>query len=172
MAIVSTVATVGGEIAGGNAAAAAGKANANALRLQGKQEIAVGNMNASDIRDQGRKSVGAIVAQQGANGVALDSSTAMDVQAADVTAYETDALRAIYGGQIKAWGLNTEANIKQAEGKAAQRSAYFKAAGTLIGNAVTAGAFDGLKFGGGKTAGSYLETGNPSFGTTNTVRYG
>jgi hypothetical protein len=137
MAIASTTASVVGSISAGNAANAAGKANAAALRTQGKQAVTVANMDANDVREAGRRSAGAIAAQQAANGVALDSASAMDVAAADAQAYEEDALRAIYGGQIRQWGMNREADIKRYEGKVAQTQGYLKAAGTLFGNAAS-----------------------------------
>lgn len=142
-AVASTALSVAGSISAGNAANEAGKANARNLRMQGKQAMDAANMEAGDVRAAARKSAGAIAAQQAANGVALDGGSAMDVAAADAQAFEEDALRALYGGQIRRWNARAEADIKRYEGKVAQRQGYIKAAGTLLSSAAS-GTFDNL----------------------------
>jgi hypothetical protein len=135
MAVASTGMQVYGAISAGNAADAAAKYNAAALERQARQELNAANMQAMDIRNEGKRHGGEIVAIQGKSGAAIGSGSALDVVGADAQAYEEDALRALYGGQIKAWGLKTEAGIKRYEGKVAKQQGYIKAAGTLLGSA-------------------------------------
>lgn len=141
MAVISVAATgmqVYGQIQAGNAAAEAGKYNAGVLRNQSRQELTAANMTAMDIRNEGAKKGGMIRSQQAANGVDIASGSAADVGAADAQAYEEDALRALYGGQIKSWALKSEANMEIYEGKVKKQQAYIQAAGTLLGAAAKA----------------------------------
>ena len=131
--VASTAMTAYGQISAGNAANSAAKYNAKALEQQARQELDAANMTAMDVRNQGAKHGGEILSIQGASGAAIGTGSALDVAGADAQAFEEDALRALYGGQIKAWGLKTDAGIKRYEGKVAQQQGYMAAAGTVLG---------------------------------------
>lgn len=142
MTVLSVAATgmqVYGQIAAGNAADAAAKQNAANLRLQGRQSVNAANLEAEDIRYEGDRFLGQTRAQQAANGIALDAGSAVDVGAESAANIELDALRAIYGGRIKKWQLDAEADIERYKGKVAKRQAYIEAAGTLLGSAAKMG---------------------------------
>lgn len=131
-----TAVQVGGTIAGGHAASAASKQTANNLRQQGNMEMRSAADQASDIRYEGQRYLGETRAAQAANNVALDSGSAADVAAETAANVELDALRAIYGGRVRKWQLDYEADVERYKGKVAKTQAYIDAGATLLGNAI------------------------------------
>lgn len=152
LAVAGTGMQMYGAISAGNAADAAGKYNAGVLQRQGRAELAAANLQAGDIRREGDKSGGAIRAIQAASGTDVNTGSNVDVGGANAQAFEEDALRAIYGGQIKSWSLGTEAAMARYEGKVAKQQGYVKAASTLLSNAAS-GMFKGASPGGGVPSG-------------------
>lgn len=127
---------VGGTIAGGHAASAASKQSAANLRQQGIMEARSAADQAGDIRYEGERFLGATRAAQAASGVALDSGSAADVGAESAANIEMDALRALYGGRVRKWQLDYEADVERYNGKVAKTQAYIEAGATLLGNAI------------------------------------
>jgi len=164
LAVASTGMQMYGQISAGNAANSAAKYNAKQLEEQARQELYSANMQASDIRNAGRRHTSEIVSLQGKSGAAIGSGSALDVVGADAQAFEEDAIRALYGGQIKAWQANTEAGIKRYEGKVAKQQGYIQAAGTLLGAAAKA------NFGGSPTSPSGSATSPASSGLQTVYR--
>jgi hypothetical protein len=64
-----------------------------------------------------------------------------------------------HGGERRAMGFESEAEMEEYKGRVGERQAYFSAAGSLLGSA---GSFGG--FGGGASAGRIRS--NPSWGSS------
>lgn len=111
------------------------KANANALRAQGDQELTAANIDANNLRYQGNREGSAILAQQGASGVALDSGSAAAVGAEHARNVELDAMRVMYGGVLKRHNAYAEATAIR---KIAQVEARNAILGGLIAGVSTA----------------------------------
>jgi len=71
-------------------------------------------------------------AQLGAAGVELESGSALQLQQDTATLGEADALRIRTTFGDKATSLETGAELKRAEGEAAEKFGYMKAAGTIL----------------------------------------
>jgi hypothetical protein len=104
---VSAASTVAGGVAANNAA----KANAKQLERQAQDELTAANMAASDQRYAADRNSGSIRAQQAVNNVNIGTGSAADVCAENAANMELDALRTIYGGQVKNASLRSQAAV-------------------------------------------------------------
>ena len=132
MMAIAAVATAGGQIAAGHAAAEAGKANAENLRRQGDAEMQSASQKANDMRYAGNRLMGETRVTQAKAGVDLSGGSAADVAAESALNVEQDALRALYGGRVKKWQADAQANIARTEGKNAKTMGYINAGTTLL----------------------------------------
>lgn len=132
MMAAAAAVSAGGQIAAGHAAAAAGKANANALQAQGNAEMQAASQKASDIRYSGNRMLGETRAIQAKSGVDLSGGSAADVAAESALNIEQDALRALYGGRVRKWQADAQATIARTEGKNAKTMGYINAGTTLL----------------------------------------
>lgn len=135
--IIAATAQIGGAAMQAQSAISAGNANARALEAQGLQELDAANVTSNNIRYEGTRRAGAITAIQAASGVALTGQTAGDVAGESAANVELDALRALYSGRLKKWGLDAQAKLTKFQAKQQAASAIIGgvtgAATSLIG---------------------------------------
>lgn len=161
--IASAAMSVIGAIQQGQAARAAGDYNAAIARQNARWSRQQATEEERKFRIGARKELGRTRAAYAAAGVTLEG-TPTDVLEEGAYTAELDALSIRHGGERRALGFESEAEIEKYRGKVGQRQAYFSAAGTLLG---AAGSFGGGS-GGGGTGGA--STGkirsNPSWGSS------
>ena len=148
-----------GQIQQGKAAAASAKYNAQVAEnnaVVARQNAAFagaeGNANAERQGMKTRAAVGAMKAAQAANGIDVNSGSAVDVRSSaaelgqlDAITIRSNAARRAYGFETEAVNDQAQAALDRAGGKAAQKASYIGAASTILGGAVKGyndGAFD------------------------------
>ncbi len=121
-----------GGIQTGNAQNQAAQYNAARDEQAADLAIVAGNEDAKLIRLQSERTRAQGLANMAAAGVDITSGSPMlaDIQAAKYA--EVDASKAKYQGELKAWGLRSDAQIERFTGKQAQTSSRWNAAGTLL----------------------------------------
>ena len=130
----------------GQAAKSAADANASAQR-----QTAISAENSAAIQASGkqqatRKLIASQVTAAGAGGIDSSTGTPLTVEGQTAQMGELDSLRIINNAQRTAWGYNTQANIDEFQGNAAQTGGYMSAGGTLLSSAGSA-YFGGAKAG-------------------------
>lgn len=157
----STAMSALGSIQQGKAAQAS--ANYNAQVQQNNAAIATQNAtlagregaaNAEREQMKTRANVGAIKAAQGANGIDVNSGSAVDVRSGAAEAgllnaitVRSNAAREAYGYQTQASSATGQAELDKAQGKNAAKAGYINAAGTFLGQttkAINSGSYDSL----------------------------
>lgn len=157
--VTMTVATVGagalqaaGTIMGGNAAAAAGKAQQDAQYFKAAQEEqaaqesrAASQRVALDKAREGRLLQSKLQAGAAAGGGGAADATVLNLAGGIAGRSEYESLLEMYKGENRARGLEDSAigsrmsgDAAKAEGEAKRTASYFSAAGTLIGSAGSA----------------------------------
>lgn len=157
--ITMTVATVAGgaiqaagTIMGGNAAAAAGKAQQDAQYFKAAQEEqaaqesrAASQRLALDKAREGRLLQSKLQANAAASGGGAADPTILNLAGGIAARSEYESLLEMYKGENRARGLEDSAigsrmtgDAAKAEGDAKRTASYFSAAGTLIGSAGSA----------------------------------
>lgn len=134
---VSAATTVAGGVAANNAA----KANAKQLERQAQDELAAANIAAGDQRYAAERNSGSVRAQQAASNVDIGSGSAADVGAENAANMELDALRTIYGGQVKNSALRSQAAVTRWEGRQKLNLSILAGASQLAGGAARSGVF-------------------------------
>jgi hypothetical protein len=111
------------------------KANTDLANASAAQAIQRGNDAASVRQMEASQQIGQERVQAGAGGVDGSVGTAANVQAATraVAAIDSKTLQA--NAALEAWGYKVDAARATAEGKVAELSGKYKAAGTLLGGA-------------------------------------
>lgn len=143
----STAISVLGSVQQGKAAKAS--ANYNAQVQQNNAALATQNAtlagragaaNAEREQMKARANVGAIKASQAANGVNVNTGSAVDVRSGAAEAgllnaitVRSNAAKEAYGNQTQATSANAQAQLDRAQGKSAETAGYVNAAGTLLG---------------------------------------
>lgn len=150
--------TAASTVAGGVAANNAAKANAKQLERQGQDELTAASMAANDQRYAANRQSGTVRAQQAVNGVDLASGSAADVGAENAANMELDALRTIYGGQVKNTSLRNQAAVTRWEGKTKQTLSILSAAAGAAGGMAKAGAFGSSNTAPANASGTGLQT--------------
>lgn len=155
LAVVSAVGTGAqflGSMAQGNAAAQSAKYNAqvqmnNAEMAKRNATLASqeGAENAAIKQQETRAKVGAIKAAQAANGIDVNTGSAVDVRSSaselgmlDAISIRSNATRKAYGYQTDASDATAQAQLDKQQGKSAATAGYIEAGGTLLGNSVKA----------------------------------
>lgn len=121
-----------GGIQTGNAQNQAGEMNAAYMERSADLAIQAGHEDAKLIRLHSERTRAQGLANMAAAGVSISEGSPLlaDAQAAKYA--EVDAAKAVYQGELKAWGLRSEAQIERFTGKQAQRASRWGAAGTLL----------------------------------------
>lgn len=133
--VIGGAASAGGAFASGQASQAAANYRAqvarnNAIYAQQKGEV--------EAQTQGMKT-GAMLGKQGAafgaSGLDVNTGSHIDVQASTAEMGRLDELTILNNAANRALGLQTEASLEEASGKAASREGMLKGFGSLIGTA-------------------------------------
>jgi hypothetical protein len=152
-----------GAIQQGQAARAAGDYNAAIAKQNARWAKQQAGEEERKFRIGARKELGRMRAGYAAAGVTLEG-TPTDVLEESAYTAELDALNIRHGGERRAMGFESEAEIEKYKGKVGQRQAYASAAGTLLG-AAGKGQFGSLG-GGTKTKVPSRIRSNPSWGSS------
>lgn len=143
----STAVGMAGAISQGNSAQAAANYNANVQQQQATAAVAQAAEDERRLRVQTKKQIGGIRANIGASGITTEGS-ALDVLESSASNGELDALTVRHQGQMKAWGLQSSANMSLLEGQNAKRESEFASASYLLkGISSAAGSMGGGKGG-------------------------
>lgn len=157
LAIASTAMSALGQIQQGKAANASAKYNAqvqenNAKVLRDNAALAGAEGSANSERQQmkTRATVGGFKAAQAANGIDVNSKSAVDVRSSaaelgqlDAITIRSNAARKAYGYETEAVNSESQAALDRASGKFAKQASYIGAASTILGGA-TKGQTDGV----------------------------
>jgi hypothetical protein len=147
MGMAGSAVSAMGTIAGGEAAAAAGQAQAGMYEFKALQEEqaaaearAAAQREAMEERREGRFAQSTLQARSAADGGMSTDTTPMMLGAELAARSEYGALMETYKGENKARGLEDQATLDRmqaqaaiAEGEAKKQASMFSAAGTLIG---------------------------------------
>lgn len=120
-----------GAIQQGSAARQAGEYNAQVAGQNSALALQQGTEEARRYRIQARKQIGDMRANYGASGVQMEGSP-LDYLEESAASAELDALSIEHGANVKAAGFGNEASSSRYEGRQAQKSGYFSAAGSLL----------------------------------------
>lgn len=159
---LSALTTGVSEFAGGIMDAEAHKAQAEFQKNQYEFSKKVADFQASDavkrgeraakqVRQAGNKMIGTQRASLAAQGIELDSGTALDIQEETAAFTEMDALTVKINSLREAWGYKVQSANYLAQGQYAQTAGQFKAAGSIMtgGLGFAGGAMDYLRYTGG-----------------------
>lgn len=149
----SMVSSAAGSIAQGRATSASDKYNAqiaqnNAIIAQQNAafEGEQGAANAGIEQQKTRAQVGDIKASQAANGINVNTGSAVDVRAGaaelgklDAITIRSNAARAAYGYQTQAASDSAQAQLDRAKAKNASTAGYINAGTTLLNQGASAG---------------------------------
>lgn len=144
-----TAVSAAGTIAGGNAAADAGRRTQQSMEFRAKQEDqaanesrAVSQRSAMEKQREGRFALSSLQARAAASGGGADDPTIINLGGNIAQRSEFDALFDMSKGENRARGLEDEAvgsrltgDAAVAEGAAKQSASQLSAAGTIIGGA-------------------------------------
>jgi hypothetical protein len=159
--MASLALTAGSGLYGAAAANEAGKAeqraadqNAAVARNQSEQAKQIGNIEEERQLRRVRAALGTQRATLAANGLDVNSGTALDLQAETAGFGAADALNLRANALRQAWGFDVEAVNQTNRGRAARAAGRNQAIGTLLTTAssMTGQAYSGGMFGGKSTA--------------------
>lgn len=149
-----------GAVAGAIGSLQYGQAAAEANKYQGQialNNAAIAKRNASTVGEEGeigagtqglknRATIGSITANQGANGIDVNSGSAPDVRKSadligqmDAMTIRSNAAREAYGYQTQASNFKSEAGLKASEATDALDSSYLNAGSSLLTGASSLG---------------------------------
>lgn len=116
--------------------------NAIALRQMADRTVAGGLVNADVTSMRGAANVGAIKTKQGANGINVNSGSAVDVRAGAAAAGKFDADTVLANADLQSYGYRVKASQEEAQAKLyemggaqSQTAGEIGAAGSLLGAA-------------------------------------
>lgn len=149
--VIGGVMSAVGQIQAGNAAKKAGDYNATVQQNNAtisKQNATYagqeGEQNVATEQQKTRQQVSAMLANQAASGVDVNSGSAVDVRASqeevgmlDASNIRANAARAAYGYQTQAYNFEQQAVLDKEQGKQAKKAAYIGAATSLLGAATS-----------------------------------
>jgi hypothetical protein len=135
--LIGTLVSAAGTIAAGQASRRAAEYRAAQVDIRSREERAAGQLEARELARERRLALSRNQAVAAASGFSADDPGALDL-AGDVAsrgAFQEALAR--YGGESRGAGLRAEAQGLRLSGEAAERSAYFSAAGTILGGVST-----------------------------------
>lgn len=138
-ALISTVIGGGMSAAGGFMSGQAAQAAAN-YRAQVARNNAIYAQQKGEVEAQAQgMKTGALMGKQraafGASGLEMNTGSHIDVQASTAEMGRLDELTILNNAANRALGLNTEASLEEASGKASATEGMLKGFGSLIGTA-------------------------------------
>lgn len=128
--LAGTAIQVGSQVRQGQEAKAMGNYQAAQAQADADAERGAARAYADKIRMAGERERGQARAALAASGASLDSASADVIDDDLVSAYEEDALVAMFGGENRARSREAEGQGARLAGSRAQRSALIEAAGT------------------------------------------
>jgi hypothetical protein len=146
---IGALASAGGALYGGIATSQAASYRSTVARNNAKiadanatRAIAAGQQQAQNVSRQNAAALGAIKASQAANGIDVNTGSALDLQASQRAKGQLDASTSLYNAQVEAYGYRTNAVSNEAESQLDQMTATnapigaaMGAFGSLAGNA-------------------------------------
>jgi len=131
-----------GALAGGEAEANAGKAenelwkyNAQALNYQAESAIERGRLDVADYRRDLAQVMGTQKANAAAQGIDVNTGSALEVRADTARQGEDDIERIRHGAKLEAWGYQQEATQAAYQGQLAKYAGKNKQKGSILGGA-------------------------------------
>jgi hypothetical protein len=128
--LAATAVQVAGQVQQGREAKAMGEYQAAQAQADADAERGAARVYADKIRKAGERARGEQQAALAASGASLDSASADEIDRSIVSAYEEDALVAMYGGDNRARSREAEGRSASIAGNRARRNALIEAAGT------------------------------------------
>ena len=108
-------------------------ANAKIGDAQATDALRRGTLAAGRVRTRTAQTIGDQRAAFGAQGIAMDSGSALDLQTDAAKFGELDALTVLDNARMESWGLQTQAHNLRFQGDVAAKTGRQQALGTLIG---------------------------------------
>jgi hypothetical protein len=120
--------------------------NATVDRQRAQDALQRGAIEAAGKRDKARQIASSQVEAMSSSGISTNTGTALDLLTETAGLGKLDAMRSMNNARREAWGLKASADLDVFEGKAAKRTGYLNAAGTLLSSAGSSGSsFYGMK---------------------------
>jgi hypothetical protein len=142
--------------------------NSSFSDMQAQQSLRRGDASARSILRKTRSLVGSQRAVLAAQGIDVDSGSAIDITEDSRVLGEMDALTVKNNAWMEAWGFRSQAEIYRSQGRMAQAESRSKARNTLIAGAFGAiskgGQAAGYAAGGGSSGGGSSSSAAPSGG--------
>ena len=137
--------------------------NAGYAELQGKDALHRGEEDVHSIKSGAKQLIGSQRASLAAQGIEVDSGSALEIQQDTAALAELDSIRARNNAWREAWGYKVEAQQASAQGQLAAITGKAKAQQTLLTGGITAlnqgysgfAATQGPSGSGGKSGGNY-----------------
>lgn len=107
------------------------KANASHLKLGAKFERAKGVAEAQAITEEGQAVKGAAINQQAANGVSVNSGSALQIQEKIASTSSNAATQALIEGKLKSMQLRTQAKLGEMQGRSSLITSLLSAGSTM-----------------------------------------
>lgn len=136
MLVASTALTAASAISQGNAAKAAGEANAKMQEQEASMARSQGNARQEAMRRRAREVLGQQRAAIGQAGIGWGGS-AQDILEQSAVNMELDTMNIGYEAELQARGLINKSTMSRWEGKQAQRAGQVKAAGSILNSSVS-----------------------------------
>ena len=148
-AVGGTVAKAGGQLKGGQATSQAdyyraqvARNNADAYDAAATRTVQGGEVASDTMGLRAAQNLGKVKASQAANGIDVNTGSAVDVQAGTAQAGRLDQLTTLSNAQLQGYGYRTraaqeraQANLDSAGAAQAPEGAAAEAAGTILGGA-------------------------------------
>lgn len=136
--LIGTGVSAYGAIKQGQDARAAADFNADIQRKQAIQAENVGADQAARKIQEGRKLASTQTVMAAAGGLDTGSGTTANIINETAKYSELDALRITNNAARQAWGLQTQANLEEQQGKNAQTAGFINAGASILGGASNA----------------------------------
>lgn len=128
-----------GDIFNGMAQQANYKAQAQIADINAKNAKLQANAQEEQQRRESAQKLGSLRASLAENGVSLTEGTGADLYSQSDKNAEMDALNIRYGGQVKAYGLQYDAQVARMNASNAMTAAYIGAGTKMLTGAVSGG---------------------------------
>jgi hypothetical protein len=128
-----------GAVGQANAAASAGKYNAQMKQNQAVASMDQANADAQRVQREGTRAAGSLLAGYGASGVATDEGSPLDVLRDSWTQNALDVSNIMYRGRLKATGYYNDATLDRHSAEVASEQGPLNASAYLLTGAGRAG---------------------------------
>lgn len=135
MAVASTLFSAAGQIQQGIAGQQAGNYNAEVARQNAVHAVAAGQVKATNVGLKSAAEGGRIKAAQAANGINVNTGSAVQVQSDQRRAGAVDQTNTNNDALVQAYGYKAQGELEKFKGKTAMTQGILGAAGTLAGGA-------------------------------------